>query len=700
MTSNKMLAETVSVRKTGIKIALAFLAVAWMCWSVGNVCQAQTAPADFTPALNRVVNLSKGGMSDDFILTYITNSGTTFNLSVDDIIYLHKQSVSDGVIKALMQTAAPASPAPVPAAPVTPVADTNSPDAGTAPAAPTPPPLDATPVSAPAAPTAPVTAESPVPIPSSPAPMAPTPMVIPSAPLAPVLQDIFYNDGGLNPALWTIQSGTLSALASMNGFQVFPTLEFSPSGMRMSGIRKSSHWMGIQSTANYAAPFIFSTTVAGLAQNATPFEIYLVSGDLQQWVSIAGHLGGRGGPHSEVIVGGGFGHFLGGVGVPVGGGRSPDYGVWINHTGTGLPISSLGYKLLENPAAGVPYTIQIAVGADGAASVALLDSIGSTLSAQTVPVGTGPFYVVLAGHGGETAAEWQSVQLTPASPPVVEAAPAPATPTLDYFQSQLAPYGNWVNLPGYGLCWQPVVDPGWRPYYDGGYWVYSDDGWYWQSDYPWGDIAFHYGRWAYTAAGWVWVPGYDYAPAWVIWRHADDDGYVGWAPLPPGAVFVDGGWAFNGVRVGVDFDFGLGAGFFTFVGYDHFWEHDYRHFVVPHDRLVVIYGHSVFENHYRMDHGRFVNEGLNRDHMAAFTHHDIRPMAAQDLRRHEEQRNVEIRHDDLHSYKPGNTPPNAMKTVGQRPATQRPTGPAGGHPANEGKGGGNNQSHNPNQKQN
>ena len=680
MTSKKISTVAMIARKSGLKIAVVCAAIGWMCWSSGSTCQAQSTPADFTPGLEHVVNLSKGGMSDDFILTYITNSGTAFNLSVDDIVYLHKQGVSDSVIKAMMQTSptTPATPSPTIPLPTTPgpVVDTNSASV----AAPTPPPLDTTsagPI------TSPASAEPVAPS----APLAPAPMVAP-APGSPALQDIFYNDGGLNPALWTIQSGTLSALASMNGVQVFPQLEFSPSGMRMSGIRKSSHWTGIQSAASFTAPFNFSATVSGLAQSATPFEVYLVSGDLQQWVSVAGHLGGRGGPHSEVVVGGGFGHFLGVGGVPVGGGRSPDYGVWINHTGTGLPISSLGYKLLENPLAGVPYTIQINVGADGAASVALLNAAGAALSAQTVPVGTGPFYVVLAGHGGETAAEWQSVQLLPAAPPVVEAAPAPVTPTLDYYQSQLAPYGIWVNLPGYGLCWQPAVNPGWRPYYDGGSWAYSDDGWYWQSDYPWGDITFHYGRWTYTPAGWVWVPGYDYAPAWVVWRHADDEGYVGWAPLPPGAVLVDGGWMYHGARVGVDFDFGLDAGFFTFVGYDHFWEHDYRRFVVPHDRVEFIYRHSVYENHYRMDHGRFVNEGLNRDRMASFTHHDIRPRAAQDLRHEEERRNVEVRHDDLHSYHPGNTRPNGMKTV---PPQQHGNGNS--HSSNEGKGGNNQNQH-------
>jgi hypothetical protein len=647
-------------RKTVRKMILAGVTIACIWGNTAMIGSAQAAPADFSPGLQHVVNLSKGGMSDDFILTYITNSGTAFALSDDDIIYLHKQGVSEDVIKTLMQTS------PMTTTSAAPGANTNSPNSSAAPATPTPPPVDAGPVTS-ALTSAPVSAAPIAPVPVAP-PMAPPPAAAP-------LQDSFYTDVSLNPALWTTQSGILSALASMNGVQVYPMLEYSPSGVRMSGIRRPEQWMGIQSTASFAAPFTFSATVAGLAQAATPFEIYLVSSDLQQWVSISGHLGGRGGPHSEVVVGEGHGHFLGDVRVPVGGGRSPDYGVWLNHTGSGLPISVPGYKLLENPIAGVAYTVQITAGADGAASVALVNSVGVVLAAQNVPIGTGPFYVVLAGHGGQTAAEWQSVQLIPAAPVVAEAAPVPTpvTPTLPYFQSQLAPYGNWVTLPGYGLCWQPSVDPGWRPYYDGGNWVYSDEGWYWQSEYPWGDIAFHYGRWAYTASGWIWVPGYDYAPAWVVWRHADDDGYVGWAPMPPGAIFVNGGWAFNGAPVAADYDFGLGAGFFTFVAYDHFWEHDFRHFIVPHDRLGFIFRRSVFENHYRFDHGRFVNDGLNRDRMATFTHHDVRPMAVHDLRRQEEQRNAEVRRNDVHDYRPGNTRPNAMKTVAPDHGTSRPT---------------------------
>ncbi len=256
-----------------------------------------------------------------------------------------------------------------------------------------------------------------------------------------------------------------------------------------------------------------------------------------------------------------------------------------------------------------------------------------------------------------------SAPSAPSAPPVavVTAAPAvPPTPDLGYFQQQLSPYGTWVTVPGYGLCWEPAVWPGWRPYYDGGHWEYTDAGYFWQSDYPWGDIAFHYGRWAYVNLGvapcWVWVPGYDYAPAWVVWRHDDADGYVGWAPLPPGAVFVNGDWFFHGARVGVDFDFGLGVGFFTFVGYDHFWAHDYRQWVVPHDRVDYAYHHSAMINHYGYEHGVFVNTGVPHDRMAVYTHNDFHPKPMADLRHDEEMHNAMQRRDDIHNFRPGAQP--------------------------------------------
>jgi len=657
--------------KLMVKQSLAVVALGWCCWAAGGTGLAQTPAANLSPDLQEVVKLSQQKMSDDIIVSYIKNSGKAYKLGADDIIYLNGQGVSQAVIAVLLQNSAASSPAaPAPTTSPAPAAASD-----TAASGPQPPPLDASP--------APDTAASPsaTPTPSyAPpvSPVAPPPM---SAPVGAGFQDNFYADGGLNPGLWQTQTPLLSALGGLSGQQVLPALGFSPAGLQMSGIHREGQFMGIQSAASFGPPFDFNVTVTGLTQEAVPFEIYLVSADLQQWVSIAGHLGGRGSrPQAGLDVGGGFHHLFGDVRIPLGGSaRTPEYGVWVNHTGNGQPINALGNKIFENPIAGLPYTVQVSLGADGLAAVTLLDAGRGLVASQNVPVGTGPFYVVLAGRDGPVYANWQSVQLVSSAPvvaaaPVLAPAPAvPAVPTLDYFQSQLAPYGNWVTLPDYGLCWQPAVAPGWRPYMDGGSWTYTDAGWYWQSDYPWGDIAFHYGRWAYTVSGWVWVPGYDYAPAWVVWRHADADGYVGWAPLVPGAVFVDGGWRYHGVAVAADFDFGIGAGFYVFVDGGHFWDHDFHRYVVPHDRLAFVFGHSSFENHYRYDHGHFINDGMDRDRMARLTHRDVReiqPRRLDDIRHEEEHRNVEVRRDDVHDFKAG-ARPNAQRTVSEHAAPGR-----------------------------
>lgn len=236
----------------------------------------------------------------------------------------------------------------------------------------------------------------------------------------------------------------------------------------------------------------------------------------------------------------------------------------------------------------------------------------------------------------------------PPSAPAPATAPAPEV-NFNYFHDQLAPYGSWIDMPGYGPCFRPVDAsvPGWRPYCDRGHWVYTDDGWFWQSDYPWGEIAFHYGRWHYSLNyGWVWVPAYDYAPAWVCWRHAEGEGYCGWAPLPPAAVFRAGiGLTFNG-RVGLDIDFGLNQTYFTFVAYDHFWDHDCRRYVVPRERVAYFYHSSVIVNNYHVEHGRFVVEGLGHERMGALTHHEVRAerveMRDSRIAHHVEERRVAV----------------------------------------------------------
>ncbi len=121
-----------------------------------------------------------------------------------------------------------------------------------------------------------------------------------------------------------------------------------------------------------------------------------------------------------------------------------------------------------------------------------------------------------------------------AAPLFPQTARADVEVSFDYFQDALSPFGEWIEVGDYGLCWRPTgVGDDWAPYTDG-YWAYTDAGWTWVSYEDWGGITYHYGRWVHVRdEGWVWVPEYEWAPAWVSWRSNND--YVGWAPLPPEA---------------------------------------------------------------------------------------------------------------------------------------------------------------------
>ena len=465
-------------------------------WDLGNTCQAQTstntpptagdsAPrrrTDLPPAVEDLVKLARAGLSEEVILAKIRNDGVAYNLTTDQIIYLSNEGVSQNVIAALMQTK-PGSPAPISPSPA------EAAPASAAPAPAEPPPLDSASPDASAA--SAVSTGAPVGVNSAPAPLPVAPALASGA-----LVDSFAFDVGVNRALWATQSELLMRFAALKGFQhVPPALAFGPGGMRMYTPASPGRMTGMQSLGSFAAPFAFSAGVTGMAAQGVPFEVSLVSGDLSQWITIAGHLGGQR-ASAELVVGGGFGRvFRGGVALPFGA-SSPNYGIWLNYTGSGLPMSSLGYKFYEAPLAGVSYSVNVSAGPDGTASVSLVNASGFSLAARSgLRLGSGPFYVVLAGREGPAYGNWQSVQLNPMAPVVVPApvAAVPATPTMDYFRGQLTPYGRWVEVPGNGPCWQPSVTPGWRPYYDGGHWIYTDEGWYWQSDYPWGDIPFHYG---------------------------------------------------------------------------------------------------------------------------------------------------------------------------------------------------------------
>ncbi len=206
---------------------------------------------------------------------------------------------------------------------------------------------------------------------------------------------------------------------------------------------------------------------------------------------------------------------------------------------------------------------------------------------------------------------------------------APAAGSANYFYDSMAPYGSWISVDGYGLCWQPttvVVNPGWRPYCNGGNWVYSDSGWYWASDYSWGWAPFHYGRWfRHSRWGWCWAPDTVWGPAWVSWRYNRD--FCGWAPLPPTACFRPGfGFTYFGRPVGLDFSFGLSVRDFPFVPINFLCDrHVSRHFVAER-QVRGFFNHTVVGRGVLDNHRTFVNAGIPPSRVTAVTHTEIHRM--------------------------------------------------------------------------
>jgi Family of unknown function (DUF6600)/FecR protein len=108
--------------------------------------------------------------------------------------------------------------------------------------------------------------------------------------------------------------------------------------------------------------------------------------------------------------------------------------------------------------------------------------------------------------------------------------------------SDLAYYGGFTYLPGYGMAWQPYGASswsGWDPYMSGGWMYTSGLGYTWASAYPWGWMPSHYGSWIYLpTGGWFWTPGNSFKNGGVVtnWQPTapvvhGPPGYT--APVPP-----------------------------------------------------------------------------------------------------------------------------------------------------------------------
>jgi hypothetical protein len=219
----------------------------------------------------------------------------------------------------------------------------------------------------------------------------------------------------------------------------------------------------------------------------------------------------------------------------------------------------------------------------------------------------------------------------PEAPPPAEAPLTPPETTSDFYGT-LAPYGSWVNVGGYGLCWQPtvvVVNPLWQPYCDGGHWVYTDCGWYWSSGYSWGWAPFHYGRWfCHARLGWCWAPDTVWGPSWVCWRHSNT--CCGWAPLPPGCTYRAGvGLTFHGHPVQSGDDLGLNNRHYTFVAWNNLRDQHLQAHRLPRDQAARAFNHSEVANRFTTHNNMVVNQGIPATQVASATRAPLHPVALQ-----------------------------------------------------------------------
>lgn len=236
------------------------------------------------------------------------------------------------------------------------------------------------------------------------------------------------------------------------------------------------------------------------------------------------------------------------------------------------------------------------------------------------------------------------------------------------FYYELAPYGEWVVREPYGWVWIPYdVTPSWRPY-SHGHWVWTECGWTWVSYEPFGWATYHYGRWYYDPwYGWAWIPGTEWSPAWVAWRAGR--GWIGWAPLPPAAVYRPG--------FGFDFDLvscrGMHRFSWCFVPARYFCEPQVIDHIVRPNRSVSIFNLTVNLTNYSVVNQRFVNKSLKLEEIEKIVRRPVPRYKIYDVEDVRHARGGNIRKDlielfrpKLKDAKPAKTPKELFRPLKER----------------------------------
>ena len=66
-----------------------------------------SAPVPLSYGVSQIIQLSKAKVSDDTIVSYVRNSGSSYGMDASQIIYLKQQSVSDTVINTMLNQPRP-----------------------------------------------------------------------------------------------------------------------------------------------------------------------------------------------------------------------------------------------------------------------------------------------------------------------------------------------------------------------------------------------------------------------------------------------------------------------------------------------------------------------------------------------------------------------------------------------------------------
>jgi hypothetical protein len=103
--------------RTASRLLLALSITAVLALAARNVAAqvsatsaAQTAPLPLSYGVSQIIQLSQANVSEGTIVNYIQNSGSSYGLDANQIVYLKQQGVSDAVINTMLNQPRPAAP--------------------------------------------------------------------------------------------------------------------------------------------------------------------------------------------------------------------------------------------------------------------------------------------------------------------------------------------------------------------------------------------------------------------------------------------------------------------------------------------------------------------------------------------------------------------------------------------------------------